>query len=80
MKVDTPPANAVTNFKIWGDGAVQVSTTLMVTGAYFPELSGGGLQCKAIVDALRDQVHFTVLTTCTEPSLPEHDQVNGGRA
>jgi len=34
MKVDTAPANAVTNFKIWGDGAVQTSTTLMVTGAY----------------------------------------------
>ena len=25
---------------------------LMVTGAYLPELSGGGLQCKAIIDAL----------------------------
>lgn len=32
--VDTAPANAVTNFKIWGDGAVQTSTTLMWTGAY----------------------------------------------
>ena len=26
---------------------------LMVTGAYFPELSGGGLQARRIVDALR---------------------------
>lgn len=34
LKVDTAPANAVTNFKIWGDGAVQTSTTLMFTGAY----------------------------------------------
>jgi hypothetical protein len=34
LKVDTAPANAVTNFKIWGDGAVQTSTTLMWTGAY----------------------------------------------
>lgn len=34
MKVDTAPANAVTNFLLWGDGAVQTSTTLMVTGAY----------------------------------------------
>lgn len=32
--VDTAPANAVTNFKVWGDGAVQTSTTLMATGAY----------------------------------------------
>jgi hypothetical protein len=34
LKVDTAPANGVTNFKIWGDGAVQTSTTLMWTGAY----------------------------------------------
>lgn len=34
LKVDTAPANGVTNFKIWGDGAVQTSTTLMFTGAY----------------------------------------------
>jgi len=34
MKVDTAPANSVSNFKLWGDGAVQTSTTLMVTGAY----------------------------------------------
>lgn len=32
--VDTAPANAVTNFKIWGDGAVMTSTTLNYTGAY----------------------------------------------
>lgn len=32
--VDTAPANAVTNFKIWGDGAVQTSTTLNFTAAY----------------------------------------------
>lgn len=34
LKVDTAPANGVTNFKIWGDGAVQTSTTLTWTGAY----------------------------------------------
>lgn len=34
LKVDTAPANAVANFKIWGDGAVQTSTTLNWTGAY----------------------------------------------
>lgn len=34
LKVDTAPANAVTNFKIWGDGAVQTSTTLVFTAAY----------------------------------------------
>jgi hypothetical protein len=34
LKVDTAPANAVTNFKLWGDGAVQTSTTLNWTGAF----------------------------------------------
>jgi hypothetical protein len=34
LKVDTAPANAVTNFKIWGDGAVMTSTTLKFTAAY----------------------------------------------
>lgn len=34
LKVDTAPANSVTNFKIWGDGAVQASTTLKFTGQY----------------------------------------------
>ena len=34
LKVDTAPANGVTNFKIWGDGAVQTSTTLNWTGSY----------------------------------------------
>lgn len=34
LKVDTAPANGVTNFKIWGDGAVQTSTTLFWTGQY----------------------------------------------
>ena len=34
MKVDTAPANSVSNFKAWGDGAVMTSTTLMWTGNY----------------------------------------------
>jgi len=34
LKVDAAPANGVTNFKIWGDGAVQTSTTLNWTGQY----------------------------------------------
>lgn len=34
LKIDTAPANAVTNFKIWGDGAIDASTTLVWTGAY----------------------------------------------
>jgi glycosyltransferase involved in cell wall biosynthesis len=49
----------------------------MVTGAYFPELSGGGLQCKAIVDALRTEVRFAVLTTSTDEALAANDTIDG---
>jgi len=34
LKVDAAPDNSVTNFLAWGDGAVDSSTTLMVTGDY----------------------------------------------
>jgi glycosyltransferase involved in cell wall biosynthesis len=50
---------------------------LMVTGAYFPELSGGGLQARAVVHALRERVRFTVLTTSIEPDLPRHAEELG---
>lgn len=50
---------------------------LMVTGAYFPEMSGAGLQCRALVRQLGDLVQFTVLTTTTDPSLPAKDERDG---
>lgn len=34
LKIDTAPANGVTNFKIWGDGSVMTSTTLWFTSNY----------------------------------------------
>ena len=34
LKVDTAPANDVSNFLIWGDGGVDTSTTLYFTGEY----------------------------------------------
>jgi uncharacterized Rossmann fold enzyme len=34
LKIDVAPANAITNVKIWGDGAAQVSTSLMFTSGY----------------------------------------------
>ena len=43
---------------------------LMVTGAYFPESSGGGLQARAVVQALRTEAEFVVLTTSTDAALP----------
>ena len=42
----------------------------MVTGAYFPELSGGGLQARNLVKALARDAQFTVITTSIKPSLP----------
>lgn len=50
---------------------------VMVTGAYWPELSGGGLQCRTIINSLRDRFDFTVLTTCTDPRLPLDDRIDG---
>ena len=49
----------------------------MVTGAYYPELSGGGLQARAMVRALRRDVDFYVLTTSTDRSLPACDDDGG---
>lgn len=34
LKVDAAPANAVTNFQLWGDGAVDTSMTLYATANY----------------------------------------------
>ncbi|MDP2318108.1 MAG: glycosyltransferase family 4 protein [Acidobacteriota bacterium] len=52
---------------------------LLVTGAYFPEISSGGLQSRAVAALLRDRVHFQVLTTSTDPRLPSHGVVDGLR-
>jgi mannosyltransferase len=49
---------------------------LMVTGAYWPELSGGGLQCRTMIDALKDRLHFRVFTTCTDRALPRDAEVD----
>ena len=50
---------------------------LMVTGAYYPEVSGGGLQCRELVRVLQDRVKFTVLTTSVDPLLPKVGEVDG---
>jgi hypothetical protein len=34
LKVATPPSNYLVNFKIWGDGAVDTTTTLNFTSAF----------------------------------------------
>ena len=50
---------------------------LMVTGAYDPEFSGAGLQCRTLVRGLRDRVSCRVLTTSLDRSLPRQDCVEG---
>lgn len=50
---------------------------LCVTGAYAPEMSAGGLQCRAVARALEGRVDVSVLTTATTDSLPSHDTVDG---
>jgi len=51
----------------------------MVTGAYYPEVSGAGLQCRELVRILREKFIFTILTTSTDALLPTVEAVNGAR-
>jgi glycosyltransferase involved in cell wall biosynthesis len=47
----------------------------MLTGAYYPEISGGGLQARELIRNLRGDVDFRVLTTSLVAT--EHTQVDG---
>ncbi len=50
----------------------------MVTGAYFPEVSGAGLQCKSLIAAAADKtLSFCVVTTSKDSSLYFRDLVSG---
>ena len=49
----------------------------MVTGAYYPELSGASLQCRALMRALADRVSFAVFTTTIDRGLPRTATVDG---
>lgn len=59
------------------NGRVARVGVLMVTGAYYPEVSGAGLQCRSLISRLRGDVDFTVLTTTTDRTLPAHDDQDG---
>ena len=50
---------------------------LVVTGAYHPEVSGAANQCRQLVNALKEKVSFTVLTTTRDPNLPPRCQIDG---
>lgn len=49
----------------------------MVTGAFHPELSSGGLQAHAVARRLHDRLLVQVLTTATDPALPGRDTIDG---
>jgi glycosyltransferase involved in cell wall biosynthesis len=49
----------------------------MVTGAYVPDQSGAGLQCRALVQHLRATIPVAVLTTTTDSQLATEDEVDG---
>jgi len=42
----------------------------MLTGAFYPEISGAGLQAKSLVSCLNSKFDFYVLTTCKDFNLP----------
>ena len=50
---------------------------LLVVGAYFPELSAGGLQSRLVARCLSGRVSPRILTTATDPTLRRHDTVDG---
>ncbi|TPW21167.1 MAG: group 1 glycosyl transferase [Elusimicrobia bacterium] len=49
----------------------------MVTGAYYPELSGAGLQCRSLAGRLPPDASVRILTTATDRSLPSDGAVDG---
>ena len=49
----------------------------MVTGAYHPEISSGGEQCRHIAQQLRGRAEVQVLTTSVDPSLSRYDTIDG---
>jgi glycosyltransferase involved in cell wall biosynthesis len=54
-----------------------VTSVLMVTGAYYPETSGAGLQCRALIRACSGRARFAVLTTVLDRRLPLRDEIDG---
>ena len=59
------------------DSRCPLPRVLMVTGAYYPEMSGGGLQCRELVRALKQRLSVSVLTTSTDSARPAFELVDG---
>ena len=50
---------------------------LLVTGAYYPEISAAGVQCRAVAAAIGDRAQLSVLTTAVDPRLTPDGIVDG---
>jgi glycosyltransferase involved in cell wall biosynthesis len=49
---------------------------LLVTGAYYPEISAAGVVCRTVAASLKGRVRFSVVTTAVDPSLPAVEVVD----
>lgn len=49
----------------------------MVTGAYHPEISSGGLQSQLMAGAIGGRAEIRVLTTARDPATPRHGVIDG---
>jgi glycosyltransferase involved in cell wall biosynthesis len=56
---------------------VPLPRVVMLVGAYHPEVSGGGLQCRTLIHALRGSVICSVVATTRRSDLPLRDEVDG---
>jgi glycosyltransferase involved in cell wall biosynthesis len=54
-----------------------VIRVLMVTGAYHPEISSGGLQSQLMARAMTGRAEVRVLTTAVDPATPRRSAVDG---
>jgi glycosyltransferase involved in cell wall biosynthesis len=55
---------------------VTAPRVLLVTGAYHPEISAAGVQCRIVAAALRGRAVFSVLTTAVNPALAPVDTID----
>ena len=55
----------------------RVIKVLMVTGAYHPEISSGGLQSELMIRAMQGRAEVRVLTTAIDRTTPRRSMVDG---
>ena len=54
-------------------------SVMLVTGAYAPEISSGGQQCREVARTLAGRVRFVVVATAVDRSLPLESEIEGVR-